>query len=185
MDKLKELNKNDMIQRIIIWFMLYSIAGWIYETILEVFVYRTGFSNRGFLYGPYLPIYGFGALIFVFALQGIKKRKVKIGKIDITILVIFLGVMLISTTIELLGSYIAELFVNKPLWDYEKYIFDFDGRIALDPSIRFGIGGTVFIYLLQPSHEAMCDQMSKKDLTVAAAAILVIFITDFILTLTL
>lgn len=45
----------------IIYFMLYSIIGWLYEVFLEVVIYKWGFSNRGVLFGPYLPVYGFGA----------------------------------------------------------------------------------------------------------------------------
>ena len=52
-----------------LYFVLYSIIGWIYETFLEVVVYRWGFSPREYLYGPYCPIYGFGALIFLFTPQ--------------------------------------------------------------------------------------------------------------------
>ena len=56
-------------------FVMYAIVGWIYETILEVIIYRTGFSNRGFLFGPYLPVYGVGALLFLVMLYPIKKEK--------------------------------------------------------------------------------------------------------------
>lgn len=53
----------------LIYFFLYSVLGWIYEVVLEVFIYRWGFSNRGALFGPYCVIYGFGALIFLLLLK--------------------------------------------------------------------------------------------------------------------
>ena len=59
----------------IIYFMLYSMIGWIYEVFLEVVVYRWGFSNRGVLFGPWLPVYGTGALIFIFLVYPIIKEK--------------------------------------------------------------------------------------------------------------
>ena len=185
MNKLQQFNKDNIIQKAAIWFMLYAVAGWLYETVLEVMIYQTGFSNRGFLFGPYLPVYGVGALIFIFALQGIKDRKVKIRNIDITILVVFVGVVLISTAIELAGSYIAEIFTDKPLWNYDDYAFNFDGRIALDTSLRFGVGGTIFLYLLQPMFKKLSEKMSVKTLNITAATIFVILITDLILTLTI
>ena len=55
--------KKEFIQKHFIYFMLYAILGWIYEVFLEVVVYRWGFSNRGVLFGPYCPVYGFGAII--------------------------------------------------------------------------------------------------------------------------
>lgn len=45
-----------------LFFVFYSVIGWLYEVFLEVVVYRWGFSNRGVLFGPYCVIYGFGAL---------------------------------------------------------------------------------------------------------------------------
>ena len=56
----------DKIKKFFIYFMLYSIIGWIYEVFLEVVVYKWGFTNRGVLFGPYCPVYGFGALAFLF-----------------------------------------------------------------------------------------------------------------------
>ena len=50
-------------------FFMYCIIGWLYEVLLELFVYNHGFVNRGFLYGPYLPVYGFGAIILIFLLK--------------------------------------------------------------------------------------------------------------------
>ena len=67
-----------LIERIssyVIYFMLYAMIGWIYEVFLEVVVYRWGFSNRGVLFGPWLPVYGFGALLFIFIVYPIIKGK--------------------------------------------------------------------------------------------------------------
>ena len=49
-----------------LFFVFYSVIGWLYEVFLEVVVYRWGFSNRGVLFGPYCVIYGFGALLLIF-----------------------------------------------------------------------------------------------------------------------
>ena len=62
-------------QALFLYFMAYAVIGWIYEVFLEVVVYRWGFSNRGFLFGPYLPVYGFGAVIILLVLQSLKKKR--------------------------------------------------------------------------------------------------------------
>ena len=49
----------------VVWFTFYSVIGWCYEVFLEVVVYKWGFTNRGVLFGPYTPVYGFGALAFL------------------------------------------------------------------------------------------------------------------------
>ena len=59
------LKKRD-IQKLFLYFMMYACVGWIYEVFLEVVVYRWGYSDRGVLTGPYCPVYGVGALFFIF-----------------------------------------------------------------------------------------------------------------------
>ena len=153
--------------------MFYCIIGWIYEVFLEVVVYRWGYSNRGVLFGPYLPVYGFGALTFIILLGKLKKKKIKICNINITPILIFLGIIIISTTIELIASYIMELSSGSWAWDYTHYAFNFQGRIALNPSIRFGIGGMIFMYILQPLFEKIKNKKVINTLFIIFAFTLV------------
>ena len=92
-----------------IYFMMYSVIGWIYEVFLEVVVYRWGFSNRGVLFGPYCVIYGFGALILILSLSWLQKRRIYAGRLLITPFLVFIGIVVITTVVELIGSYIMEL----------------------------------------------------------------------------
>ena len=89
-------------QALFLYFMAYAVIGWIYEVFLEVVVYRWGFSNRGFLFGPYLPVYGFGAVIILLVLQSLKKKRIAIGKINVTPILVFLGIVALTTGLELL-----------------------------------------------------------------------------------
>ena len=128
-------------KKIFITFLIYSIIGWCYEVFLEVFIYKWGFSNRGVLYGPYCPVYGFGALIFIFCFYKILKNKSKKENVML-IPIIFIGTALSATILELITSYLCELVLGSWPWQtYLDYKFNFEGRIALSPSIRFGIGG--------------------------------------------
>ena len=88
-----DLRKNDILtlgQKMFIYFTAYSVIGWLYETVLEVFIYQTGFSNRGFLFGPYCVVYGFGMVFLLLCLQNLKAKKIKIGKIIVTPFLVFL-----------------------------------------------------------------------------------------------
>lgn len=168
------------ISNYIIYFMLYAMIGWIYEVFLEVVVYRWGFSNRGVLFGPWLPVYGFGALIFIFLIYPLIKGKDSKKRL-LMIPVVFLGCMIAATLLELLTSYICELFTGSWPWQtYKDYKINFQGRIALSPSIRFGLGGLLFLYILQPLFEKITDKLgSNKEMV--AIVILVILIFDAIL----
>lgn len=96
-------------------------------------------------------------------------------------MLVFLGIILISTLLELLVSYILEMFTGAWLWDYKLYRFNFQGRIALNPSIRFGIGGMLFMYGLQPLFEKLCNKIHEKKLQFTAIACFCIIFTDFML----
>lgn len=160
-------------------FLLYSVVGWIYEEILEVFIYRTGFTNRGFLFGPYLPVYGFGALVFLVFLYPLKQEK-RFGYA--TPLIVFLGSMIIATVVELITSYGLSYFGLR-LWNYHHYPFNFQGRIALNPSVRFGLGGLLFLYVLQPIFDKIVAKQSDRTLRIVAAIVLAVLIVDFIIKL--
>ena len=172
----------DICSKYFICFMMYSIIGWCYEVFLEVVVYKWGFSNRGVLFGPYCPVYGFGALTFIFVLHKLKEKKIKVWKINITPLLVFLGIIFIATTMELVTSYILEVFRGEWLWDYTTYSYNFQGRIALNPSVRFGLGGMVFMYLLQPLFDKICSKLGKKKVKKVAFVLGFIILCDAIYT---
>ena len=86
--------------------------------------------------------------------------------------------MIIATVIELIASYIMEFTRGGWMWDYDRFAFNFQGRIALNPSIRFGIGGMIFMYILQPLFEKMTGKLSDKALNITAGVTGVLFLAD-------
>ena len=163
-----------------LYFMMYAVIGWIYEVFLEVVVYRWGFSNRGVLFGPWLPVYGFGALAFIFTVYKLIKDKPLKKKI-ILIPVVFLGCMLIATLLELFTSYLCEWTMGSWPWQtYADYKYNFQARIALSPSIRFGIGGVIFLYLLQPLFEKLIKKLGDKKVDIIFYIIGSLFLIDLI-----
>ena len=173
---MKQMRKS--LQDYFFYFMMYSMLGWVYEVVLEVFVYRWGFSNRGVLFGPWCVIYGFGALILIFSLRGLQKKKIRVGSISITPLLVFIGIVVITTAVELIGSYIMEYTTGEWLWDYTRFSYNFQGRIALNPSIRFGIGGMIFLYVLQPLFEKISTKMPARAYNVLVGVLAALFIVD-------
>ena len=154
-----------------LYFVLYSVIGWCYEVALEVFIYRWGFTNRGVLWGPYCPVYGFGMLIFIFTIYPIIKDK-PLKKRLMYIPAVFVGCGVVATAVELIASYICEaIFGSWPWQTYADYSINFQARIALSPSIRFGLGGVLLLYLVQPLLER-CAAKTKNSILNAAAVIL-------------
>lgn len=174
------MKKNKLLQasRWFLYFMMYSVIGWMYEVFLEVAVYRWGFSNRGVLFGPYCIIYGVGALLILLTLSGLKRKKIYIGKVYVTPVLVFLGIIAVTTITELIGSYIMEAMTGRWMWDYQRFAFNFQGRVALNPSIRFGIGGMIFLYLLQPLFEKLTGRLSRRAVYGTAGILLIVLMID-------
>ncbi len=167
-----------------LYFMTYSFIGWIYEVFLEVVVYRWGFSNRGVLLGPYCVIYGVGALTFIFCLNKVMKYKKSSLFSLFKPLIIFISCALIATTLELIASYLLEFFTGSWPWQtYVDYQYNFQARIALSPSVRFGIGGVVFLYIIQPLLERLYSKPKYSTINKVAKILSLILIVDIILTL--
>jgi uncharacterized membrane protein len=169
-------------RKYILFFIMYSMFGWIYEVFLEVVVYKWGFSNRGFLFGPYCTIYGFGALIFLFLIYPLIKNKKPLKKL-LWVIPVFLGCMSIATLIELMTSYIMEWTTGSWPWQtYVDYDMNFQGRIALSPSLRFGLGGIFFLYIVQPIFEKIVKTMNEHQISIASNVVVSILLIDFIYT---
>ena len=168
----------DNVKKYYLYFMMYAVFGWLYEVFLEVVIYQWGFSNRGVLFGPYCPVYGVGALAFIFTIGKLLKDK-PLKKKLLMIPIVFLGCMIIATLIELVASYLCEWILGSWPWQtYADYKYNFQARIALSPSIRFGIGGVLFLYLLQPLFEKIVGKLSKKTLNVIVLVVGSLFILD-------
>ena len=150
---------------------------------LEVVVYRWGYSDRGVLLGPYCPVYGFGTVIFLLAVYPLIKNKSLVKKL-LFIPVVFLLCGLIATSLELFTSYICEAVMGS--WPWQTYARDytihFQGRIALSPSIRFGLGGAFFLYVLQPIFEKLTNKMPHRVLLVLSSVFALLFAVDTICT---
>ena len=166
------------VQRWVIYFTLYSVLGWVYEVFLEVVVYRWGYSDRGVLHGPYCVIYGVGAFLLVTALTPLRRQKLRLGRVPVTPAAVFLASMAIATAVELAGSYGMEALTGGWAWDYTRYAVQFQGRVALSPSIRFGIGGLVFLYLLQPLFERLTARLSPRRLAGISTLLGVVLLAD-------
>ena len=165
-----------------LYFMMYAFIGWIYEVLLEAFVWHHGFVNRGVLFGPWLPVYGFGALIFLFCIYPLIKDK-PLKKKLILLPLVFLGCMFAATLLELLTSYLCEWTIGYVPWDYFNYKIHFQGRIALSTSIRFGLGGVVFLYLLQPLFEKIYHKLGDNKVNIIFGIIGGLFLIDIIVKL--
>lgn len=164
-----------------ILFLLFSIAGWIYEVVLG-FIHYGIYLNRGYCFGPWLVIYGFGGMILYSIFRKPMKKKLKVGKVDLRPLTIIIYIALLATVIELAATYILQ-FNNIPynkLWDYHKYPFNFEGRIALRPSVRFGLLGAGMFYFALPLYDKFVKMKNQKVCNIITAVAVGLFVIDLL-----
>ena len=179
--KIKRKKLVESFKKYYLYFMMYAVFGWVYEVFLEVVVYRWGFTNRGVLFGPYCPVYGVGALAFIFTIGRILKNYKKPRDKILLIPFVFFRCMFIATAIEFVTSYLCEWVMGYWPWQtYVDYKYNFQGRIALSPSLRFGLGGVLFLYILQPIFEKFVGKLKKKQLNNVFYVVFSIFILDII-----
>lgn len=177
-----KISTRDAVSRYTLLFLFFCIIGWIYEVSLAL-IYGYGYVNRGFLFGPYLPLYGFGALLLIVCLQKLMKRSIRAGRFSITPLIVFLLIVLITSVLEYVVGFLLEIVFNQRFWDYSTYTYQLHGRICLSASIRFGIGGMIFLYLLVPLFTIMINKIPPKRRFLLAMAVILVMAADFIFTL--
>ena len=153
-----------------LWLMIYSIIGWVYESTICSIGQRK-LINRGFLNGPYCPIYGTGAVLVLLVL----------GRIQNPVLLFFAGAVL-TCSLEYLTSWLMEKLFHARWWDYSKRKFNIGGRVCLIGAVVFGAFSVVLILVLHPWVKSLTDRLTDMALTWICAILLVGIVSDLIVT---
>ena len=90
----------------------------------------------------------------------------------------FFAIMFVCTFVELIGSYIMEICTGSFMWNYSNYFLNFQGRIALNPSLRFGLGGMFFVYIVHPLFLRATNSLNKKNTIFLSILIMIIMLID-------
>ena len=157
------------IEMYIMLFFIYSLAGWLIEMIPAT-IREKKFVDRGFLVGPYCPIYGCGVILITLLLQ----------KYADDIVVTFFLSVIICGTLEYLTSYIMEKIFKARWWDYSNNKFNINGRICLETLVPFGIGGVLVLFVFNPFLEKIINLIPGLALHIVTGVLCVLFLIDCI-----
>lgn len=155
------------VTNLLLIFFAFAFIGWVWEVSLHIVTDGT-FVNRGTLIGPYLPIYGAGAVLAIILLTRLRNHPVGT----------FVGSMIMSGVIEYSTSYVQEKMFGLRWWDYTGYFLNLDGRICLEGLIVFGLGCMVAIYVLAPAIDNLLSKWNTKMLSAAAIVLVAVFCMD-------
>lgn len=151
-------------------FFIYSVIGWIMEIGLCLFNEKK-IKNRGFLLGPYCPIYGCGCLLLTFFLS----------KYENDILVLFGLSIIICSVLEYVTSWIMEKLFKMRWWDYTQMKFNINGRICLETMVPFAVLGVIIIKYTNPFFLSLINKMSHTALIIVSIILMSIIVVDIII----
>ncbi len=151
---------NAEIWQYILFFFISSCLGWIMEVTCKLIQFHR-FINRGFLIGPYCPIYGFGAVIVTALLSRYEGEPVTV----------FVLAMVLCGTLEYLTSYFMEKLFHARWWDYSHKRFNLNGRVCADTLIPFGLLGMLMVYVVKPFLFGRMAQMPQDALRIVCIAL--------------
>lgn len=126
--------------------------------------------NRGFLIGPYCPIYGFGALSIIILLKKYMNDYV----------VFFVMSIIVCSALEYLTSFFMEKIFKARWWDYSNKNFNINGRICLINSIAFGVIATVIMYFVNPEINMIISKIPENTLEIISIILFIIFVVDYV-----
>ena len=165
-----DYNQKYTIISYILFFFTFSFVGWIYEVMIHIV--RDGeFVNRGTMYGPWLPIYGFGGIAILFFLKRFRHNHFHL----------FLASFILCGVLEYIGAYLLETTKHLKYWDYTGYFLNIHGRICLEGLIIFGLGGCGFTYIAGPLLENIYKKYSQHIKKIIVTILLLIFSIDLII----
>lgn len=153
-------------------FLLFSFAGWLMETLLNV-IRDKKVVKRGFLFGPVCPIYGFAAIIC---------KALLYGRIHNIALLFVVGFFL-TGVMEYATHFVMEKLFHAMWWDYSNRRLNLNGRVYLKGLIYFGVGVVLIVRLILPLYDKLMDVLPDKALYVICFILYSILIVDFATTL--
>ena len=156
------------IPQIIVLLAVYSFLGWIIEVVYRSFTQRQ-LINAGFLYGPFIPIYGFGALFIIFLDYIIRE-------LPLPVKLFAYGIIL--TVIEYLTGLLFEKIFQLKLWDYSSNKFNLHGRVCLLFSTFWAIMAVVFVNFLHPLILRYVQSLKETFLNPLGVILFVYGVTD-------
>ena len=140
------------IWRILAYFIIYSILGYVIETLFGIVTKGVWESRKSFLYGPFCAIYGVGAVIMVVLLHKyIKKYNT-----------LFVAGFIIGSVVEYLVSLLGEMLLNVKWWDYSNMPLNIDGRICVYFSIFWGFLAIYLICSVNPKVDRLINWIKSK-----------------------
>lgn len=168
MDRPNEYSKISLI----IIFLIFSHIGWLWEVAVTLETYGF-FANRGFMHGPWLPVYGTGVVLLI----------ILMGRKKVTGWRIFLGSAVMCGILEYFTSLVLERVFHAKWWDYSKEFLNINGRTCFAAIILFGIAGSFVIRIVAPFLNSCVSRIPHRTQKIICLIFSFIFLADYVISL--
>lgn len=160
---------DNMISKWVLYFFLYCVVGWIWE-VLYVSARKRTWVNRGFLYGPWLPIYGFGAVMILLATLPVR------GNLPL----VFLFGMIGATALEYITGVAMERIFHMRYWDYSENFGNVNGHICVMASVGWGVASVLVTEFVHPPVERLVSKIPGAVLEGMDVVLVAAFTVDVV-----
>lgn len=150
------------------FFYFYCFGGWCVESTY-VSVKTSKLTNRGFLRGPFIPLYGSGATMMLVISMPFQDN----------VFLVYLAGCVGATILEYVTGVVMELLFKVRYWDYSDYRFNFQGRICLVNTLAWGFLTILTTELIHVPVERLMFMIPEKALIIVTSAVTIVFIADF------
>lgn len=185
LNEVKEDKKNEKkkftilgfsIWRILAYFIIYSVAGYIIETLFGIATKGVWESRQSFLYGPFCSIYGLGAVVMIISLQYFNQNNNRL----------FIGGFIVGSIVEYIVSWYGDVFLHIKWWDYSNMPLNLNGRICVFFSLFWGFLAIYLMSYVNPKIDKLINfiksKISIKSLKIVTAVVTIFLFLDCLLT---
>lgn len=152
------------------FFYFYCFFGWVFESTY-VSIKSRHFVNRGFMRGPFLPIYGSGAIMMLVVSMPFQDN----------LILTYLAGCVGATLLELVTGMTMEALFKVRYWDYSNQKFNYKGHICLSSTIAWGFLTIFMTQFLHKGVEKLVLSIPYNILTILTVVLSVYIVADFTL----
>lgn len=153
------------------FFFFYAFAGWVLEVVFAAFTNKK-LANRGFLNGPFCPVYGCGMVFLLVFFGGLLHN----------LFFLFLGSLVVTSLLELLTGKLLEKLYGRKWWDYSDYKYNYGGYVCLRFSLIWAAGAVVLMRWANPFVTSVIRLVPALVGRVVLIALVVLLVCDWLVT---
>ncbi len=152
-----------------LFFMFYCIFGWVFESVY-CSLKELRLLNRGFCHGPWLPIYGVGAILFLMFAWPYRENLVRV----------YIMGAIVGTVLEFVTGYTMFHIFHMKWWDYSHDPFNFHGYICLYASVAWGFLALFFTKVMHPHVATISANWTYTGFVVVVTMLYTLFVEDLV-----